>query len=146
MWRLFLSGLLCVPALVLLVVAPLHDGASRVEHALAANPAAVDRAGSWPIAISLPPSQLLVASFPIEPEPWVFPSTDPVPTVIMQGSPPPRQKPRAKAIVRRDAVPALVARASTEQRQEAVWASLGRWLAQHEAPKTWIASSGGGSG
>jgi len=142
MWRLFLSGLFCVPALLLLIASAPGDGASRVRHVFAASP--VTAAPASPITVSLPPSQFPGRSIATDLEVASAEKSATAPAAQEQA--PPHPKLYARAVVRHDGGPTLVGRSAPKQPQESLWASIGRWFTQHEAPKAWSPSPGGGTG
>ncbi len=142
MWRLFLSGLLCMPTLVLLAIAPRYASTVHLDP-LIAPPAAVAGAEARPISISLPPAPSPAPTIQTEVE---FGSAEYLPAARAGHEPaPPRPKPvqaiHAKSAVRRDTG---VAQTPPQPTEDTPWARLGHWFAQHEAPKVW--SPGGGEG
>ena len=132
MWRLFLSGLFCLPALVLLVVAPHHDDALHGEYALPPSRSAVARAEGPLIAISLPPRQFQAASAPIELDRWAFASTDFAAAPTLREPVPSHPKLHARAVVHRVDGPAP---SIPKSPQGTLWGSIGHWFAQHEVQK-----------
>jgi hypothetical protein len=145
MWRLFLSGLFCVPAVVLLAMPPAHVRDRKMTASVTPIPRVIIVQAS-PITVSLPPSLFLAASVPIGLDRWEIAATDVATAPTTHGSTPPHPKLHARAVVHHDGGPILVAQSVPKRPQESLWASIGRWFAQHEASKAWSPSPGGGAG
>jgi hypothetical protein len=141
---LLLSGLMCVPALIMLAFGGLHDAGTHPEMVTVA-PAQVAALARPPlITISLPRA-------PLQAEPR---STDLSKELLGNGSltaalAPPEpapsrpRPPRTLHAVRHSASSVVVAQ-TVEQRPDTLWARVGQWMAQHEPAKAW--PSGGGQG
>jgi hypothetical protein len=145
MWRLFLSGLFCMPAVLLLAMPPAHVRDRKMTTSVAPIPRVIIVQAS-PITVSLPPSLFLAASAPIERDMREFVATDLATTPTAHEPAPTHRKLPARVVVHHDAGPILVAHSVPERPQESLWAIIGRWFAQHEAPKAWSPSPGGGAG
>ncbi len=147
MWRLLLSGLLCVPALVLLALASLNDSSTHLPFESAAPIVAVARAEAPSITISLPPTRLLAAPGQTDLDGWELASIGYLAATPAAREPArPHQRPmlHARAAVRRDAAQTHMAQATLPPQQQTLLVRVGRWFAEHQAPKIW--SPGGGEG
>jgi hypothetical protein len=159
MWRLFLSGLFCVPALLLLAVAAPHDRAWKVVHkiaapspedAIVAPSPALARPESPAITISLPPTPFLMASVQTDLDGWEIAASEHlvIATAVYEQPPTHPKAPRVshQRAARHDASPTVVAQATLQAPQDTFWTRLARWLVQHEAPKVWSPAAGEGAG
>jgi hypothetical protein len=148
MWRLLLSGLLCVPALVLLALERPIDPALHVVRApVAATPAATTGGERQPIVISLPrtpfPGSNLTAlqeaaneTFAVAPE-----ASQPAPS-----RPKPARALHARAAAHRQPSAVVVAQPGPQEPPDNLWSRLARWFARHEAPRVWAPNGGEGAG
>ncbi len=150
-WRLFLSGLLCVPGVVLLAVTPPHDRASYVEHASFAGSAAIPHAEGPAITISLPPTRFLAVSVATDldgVEAGLIENPGAAPAVR---EPVPSHPKRVRVLHARktdhhEGGAIAVGQAAPQRPRETFWARLGRWFNQHEAPRVWSPGTGEGAG
>ena len=135
---LLVSGLMCVPALVMLAFGWPHGVGTRPEGMAIAPAQVVTAARSSLITISLPPAALRAAPRPTDPNAaelaWDV-SLAAAPTLEPTSSRP--RPPRTLHAVRRPVTSVVVAQ-TIEQRSGTFWARIGQWLAQHEAPKAWL--------
>jgi hypothetical protein len=149
MWRLLLSGLLCVPALVLLIVAP-RDARNQYAMDAPFKPFPMTTVADAPvITVALSPALLQGDPLRTDPDSWELALADDLAAAAVAKEPvPPPSKPtrvlRARAAVARNGREIAAAQATPLPPQDTPWARWVHWLAQHQAPKTW--SPGGGEG
>ena len=143
MWPLVISGLLCVPALVMLSLGWPQDAGTRMDDVTVATevaPAALRSA----ITISLPPGRLL-AELPQVDLVWDDSFVDaPMPPDLTPPSPKRVRILHAHAPTPRPPSSVLMAQTAFQKQPDTVWARVAHWLTQHEVPKVW--SPGGGEG
>ena len=138
---LLLSGLMCVPALIMLVFGGPHDAGTHRETVAVAPAQVAAVARPSPITISLPHAPLQATDLGAGELSWNG-SLSAAPTPAEPT--PSRPKPlRTLHAVRRSAGSVVVAQ-TIEQRPLTLWARVGLWLAQHEPPRAWPWGSGQG--
>jgi hypothetical protein len=148
MWRLLLSGLLCVPALVLLITAP-RD--AHNQHVQDAPILPLATAAEPPIVtVSLSPALLRGEPSRTGPAEWELAFAEGLAAAVPADPTPPHWKPtrvlHARRPVPRDALPLAVAPPGQPPPTETAWARLVHWLSQHQAPRDWSAGGGEGAG
>jgi hypothetical protein len=148
---LLLSGLLCVPAVVMLNFGWPHDRGGRVEDATVAPAPMAAVSQSSTLTVSLPPrSQREPPQMDLDA--WELVGTGSLTAELTPSEPAlSRRKPiralHARASALRPASPVIVAQTTFRERPDTVWARVVQWLTQHEAGKMWSqAGAGGGAG
>ena len=148
---LLLSGLLCVPAVVMLYFSWPHDRGGRLEDATVAPVPMAAVSQSSTLTVSLPPrSQREPPQMDLDA--WELVGAGSLTAELTPSEPAlSRRKPirtlHARASAARPASPVIVAQTTFRERPDTVWARVVQWLTQHEAGKMWSqAGAGGGAG
>jgi len=141
---LLISGLLCVPALVMLSFGWPYDSATQLPDVTVASPRTVSA-----ITISLPPASPRAEPSATDRNAWNLawaagPAAAQMPPEPLTASPKKVRIARARTSAPHLAGPVVVAQATFQERPVAVWTRVLQWLTQHEAPKIW--STGGAEG